>query len=137
MDVDFPLEFLVPGVPVSFQAARAASKARWKERVRTASTTALPEGHFATSERIAVTLFYFPADPMQGDVDNIAKLVLDALGSHVYFDDAQVERLVVQKFEPTNIFAFAEPSAVLEQALMGMKPVLYVRVSDDPFEDLR
>jgi len=83
-----------------------------------------------------VTLFYFPAEPRQGDVDNIVKLVLDALCKHVYIDDAQVERVVVQKFEPGNVFPFSSPSSGLEMALRRAKPVLYVRLSNDPFEDL-
>lgn len=85
---------------------------------------------------MAVTLFYFPADRMLGDIDNIAKPVLDAMCRHVYMDDVQIERLVVQKFEPGNIFAFERPSEALTRAAAGAKPVLYVRVSDNPFEEL-
>jgi len=73
---------------------------------------------------------------MQGDVDNIIKLVLDALGRHIYIDDAQVERILVQKFEPGKVFPFSSPSATLEEALSRPKPVLYIRLSNDPFEDL-
>ena len=83
-----------------------------------------------------MTLFYFPAEPRQGDVDNIVKLVLDALSKHIYIDDSQVERVLVQKFEPRNIFPFSSPSSGLEMALSRTKPVLYVRLSNDPFEDL-
>lgn len=83
-----------------------------------------------------MTLYYFPAAPMQGDVDNIIKLVLDALSGHIYGDDSQVERIVVQKFEPGNLFAFTAPSGSLQDAVGGPKPVLYVRLSDDPFEEL-
>ena len=83
-----------------------------------------------------MTLFYFPAKPGQGDIDNIVKLVLDALCKHIYIDDAQVERVLVQKFEPGSVFPFRSPSSVLEMALSRIKPVLYVRLSNDPFEDL-
>lgn len=74
---------------------------------------------------------------MAGDVDNIVKLVLDALSAHIYLDDAQVERVVVQKFEPGNVFSFSNPSTAVVDAITGPKPVLYVRVSGDPFEELR
>jgi endodeoxyribonuclease RusA/REase_AHJR-like protein len=47
---------------------------------------------------------------MPGDVDNIVKPILDVLGRHIYVDDAQVERVVVEKFEPKNVFAFRAPS---------------------------
>jgi hypothetical protein len=136
LEPGFPIEFLVEGTPVSHQAARPEARTEWKERVRAASSVDLPEGHWATQERIATTLYYFPARRMQGDIDNIVKLVLDALGGHIYVDDSQVERIVVQKFEPGNVFSFTAPSAMLEEAMKRPKPVLYVRVSTDPFEEL-
>jgi uncharacterized protein YutE (UPF0331/DUF86 family) len=46
---------------------------------------------------------------MKGDADNIVKLIVDALSQHIYIDDPQVERVVVQKFEPDNVFEFASP----------------------------
>ena len=73
---------------------------------------------------------------MQGDVDNIVKLVLDALAGHIYRDDSQVERIVVQKFEPSKVFEFSSPSDTLSEALTHDGPVPYVRLSADPFEEL-
>ena len=73
---------------------------------------------------------------MIGDIDNIAKLVLDACCKLIYIDDCQIERLVVQKFEPDRLFSFSKPSNALSQALDGEKPLLYVKISDDPSEDL-
>lgn len=137
MEIAFPIEFIVLGTPVSLQAKLPKAKLEWKERVKVASIAALPKPHFASDRRIAATLFYFPDAPVQGDIDNIVKLILDALGRHIYIDDSQVERLVVQKFEPGNVFEFKAPTATLEQALNGPKPALYIRLSDDPFENLR
>ena len=136
MEVHFPIEFLVEGTPVSFQRGRAEARNEWKERVKAASSTVLPHGYHASEGRISVTLFYFPDAPMQGDVDNIIKLVLDALCQHIYVDDSQVDRIVVQRFEPGSVFGFGSPSAMLEEALKRQGPVLYVRLSDNPFEDL-
>jgi phenylpyruvate tautomerase PptA (4-oxalocrotonate tautomerase family) len=136
VEVHFPLEFIVEGTPVSLQAARPESIAAWKERIVSASRIVLPESHFASSDTLAITLFYFPAGPMQGDIDNIIKPILDALSRHVYLDDHQIHRVVVQKFEPGNIFQFSEPTATLTEALNRKPPALYVRLSDEPFEDL-
>lgn len=136
MDLEFPIEFVVQGTPVSFQSKRPRAKTEWKNRVRAASSVVLPEGHWASGGRIAVTLLYFPDEPMQGDLDNVVKLVLDALSRHIYVDDSQVERIVVQKFEVGSVFGFGSPSTTLEDALTRRRPVLYVRLSDDPFEDL-
>ena len=136
MELEFPIEFIVVGAPISFQARRAESRNEWKARVKAASSTVQPEGYRASEARMAVTLFYFPDGPMQGDVDNIVKLVLDAMCTHIYVDDSQVERILVQKFEPGNVFGFSSPSARLKEALNRQEPVLYVRLSDEPFEDL-
>lgn len=137
MEISFPIEFLVHGTPVSFQAKNADARDAWKNRVKAASLDVIPQPHFASDQRIAVTLFYLPDEPMEGDIDNIIKLVLDALSAHIYLDDAQLERVVVQKFEPGNVFSFSNPSTAVVDAIAGPKPVLYVRVSEDPFEELR
>jgi crossover junction endodeoxyribonuclease RusA len=56
MQIDFPIEFLVQGTPVSSQAKRAESRNEWKQRVKSASNTAIPNRHFASGESMAVTL---------------------------------------------------------------------------------
>ena len=136
MEIEFPIEFLVKGTPVSLQAKGAKSRKEWKERVKSASSGVIPSPHFASNERMAVTLYYLPREPMQGDLDNIVKPVLDALSRHIYLDDGQVERIVVQRFEPQNAFEFSKPTARLAEALSGHGPILYVRVSANPFEGL-
>ena len=90
MELSFPIEFLVHGTPVSLQAKRAASREEWKGRVKAASSTVIPDHHYASEERVAVTLFYLPSEAMQGDIDNIVKPILDSLCKHIYMDDAQV-----------------------------------------------
>ena len=64
------------------------------------------------------------------------KFTLDALWPDIYLDDSQIERVVAQKFEPGNVFSFSNPSETLVKAITGAKPVLYVRLSDKPFEEL-
>ena|SRR5215204_993386 len=138
-EIRFPIEFVVAGTAISVQnkgTRRRKTMRDWQTRIREASRTALPEAHFLTESPIAVTLYYFPSAPMQGDIDNIVKPILDALDRHIYFSDHQVERVLVQKFEPENMFVFSSPSHVLRNALIGSKPNLYVRLSDKPFENL-
>lgn len=136
MEPDFPFEFIVPGTPVSFQRDNTRAKSEWKELVRASSSEKLPEMHFATDQRLAITLYYYPEDQMTGDIDNIVKLTLDAMCQHVYLDDEQVERVVVQKFERDRVFSFQDPSPTLAACMLGAKPALYIRVSTDPHEDL-
>ena len=136
LEPDFPFEFLVEGTPVSLQARGTAAKEEWKRRIKEASGHALPEGHFTTDKRIAITLYYFPDEEMQGDLDNIVKPILDALERHIYRNDSQVDRIVVQRFEPDSVFEFRSPSNTLSEALDKIGPILYVRLSTNPFEDL-
>jgi crossover junction endodeoxyribonuclease RusA len=130
VEIAFPLEFLVAGTPVSMQAKRRAAVDAWKRRIREASGAALPEGHFAAEDPLAITLLYFPERAMTGDIDNIVKPVLDALSRHAFLDDSQVERLVVQKFEPHRALSFAAPSPVLAAALQADRPILYVSLTN-------
>jgi crossover junction endodeoxyribonuclease RusA len=136
VEIQFPLEFVVEGTAVSLQAKRRESIDRWKSRIVEASRPVLPEGHFATEAQLAITLFYFPGAEMEGDLDNIVKPILDALSRHIYVDDRQIERILVQKFEPETVFEFGSPTIGLQDALNRPKPVLYIRLSDDPFEEL-
>lgn len=68
---------------------------------------------------------------MTGDIDNIVKPIMDALIRVAYMDDKDVERVVVQKFEPQLDWSFADPSDQLAAALDTAAPVVYVRVDDD------
>jgi Holliday junction resolvase RusA-like endonuclease len=110
LEPDFPFEFVVSGTPVSLGSS-SRSRMLWKQEIQNASKASLPQGHWLTKERIAVTLFYFPAENMQGDIDNIVKPILDSLNNHIYVDDHQVERVVVQKFEPDNFLPSMDPAS--------------------------
>lgn len=73
---------------------------------------------------------------MAGDIDNIVKPILDALAQLIYVNDQQVDRVVVQRFDPGKVYEFANPSDRLREAMEAEKPLTYIRVTDDPFEDL-
>jgi dsRNA-specific ribonuclease len=77
-------------------------------------------------EALAVTIYYFPTAPMEGDVDNIVKPILDAMIGTVYLDDRSIERVVSQKFEPEVEWSFDEPTEQLSAALD-----VYIRIDND------
>lgn len=133
VEIAFPIEFVVDGVPASLQAG-ARSRQAWMARVRQASLSALPEGHFATADPLAVTLLLFPDLPGGSDLDNMVKPILDALNRHVYIDDRQVERIWAQRFPPRLRFTFDRPSRLLAETKAGPKPALYVRITDQVLE---
>lgn len=132
VEIAFPIEFVVDGVPASLQAG-ARSRQAWMARVRQASLSALPEGHFASAVPLAVTLFVFSELAGGPDLDNLIKPVLDALNRHIYLDDGQVERILVQRFKPGLRYRF-DRSPLLTIASVGPRPTLYIRVSDDVLE---
>lgn len=80
---------------------------------------------------LALTIYYFPDAPLEGDLDNIIKPIQDALINVVFLDDNQVERIVAQKFEPQEDWDIGEPSLQLAKVLDVKPPVIYVRVDDD------
>lgn len=132
IEIEFPIEFLVRGTPASAQTKLATTRDRWKQNVRQASLSALPEGHFTTEAAIAVTLFYFPLGDMQGDLDNIVKPVLDALCRHIYLDDSQVERIWVERFGMRSVRRPAGTGeSILSRVTDSDRPVMYVRLSVD------
>ena len=69
---------------------------------------------------------------MQADIDKCAKPILDAMTQYIYLDDKQVDRLVVQKFEPERPLEIPrDPSEGLAIALAAGGPVVYVKVGMD------
>lgn len=117
----------VAGVPPSL-AASTRTQDRWKERIQFTTRPLLPEGHFLSSDPIKVTVFYFPDAPMEGDLDNILKPILDSWNRLIYLDDQQVDHIVVRKFEPDRIDELASLSPEIEGALLGERPGVYLRV---------
>jgi crossover junction endodeoxyribonuclease RusA len=134
---DLPLEFTVVGTPVSVQSSNARAKQEWQDTVRAASRAAVDGGSWAfDSSRLSVTIFYFPQEPMPGDLDNIVKLILDALQPNIYLDDSLIDRLVVQRFDPAGSHTFASPSDTLLTAMATQDPVLYIKLMEVSFEDV-
>ena len=131
-DALYPLEFFIEGVPVSQGGTK--SKGPWKTAVASAARrrqlqTVQPP--LLDVGALAVTIYYFPAGPMEGDIDNIIKPIVDALVGTVYLDDDVIERVVSQKFEPQVDWGFGAPCDQLAAAFDRKPPVVYVRVDDD------
>ena len=123
---------------MSQQAKIRANIEEWKDRVRDACAPTLPKPHFATLAAVGIVLYYLPADEMKGDLDNVIKPILDALKQFVFVDDQQVERVLIQKFEPERTPILADAvSVTLKQAWNAERPLLFIRVSDSIEEEPR
>ena len=128
VEIEFPLEFVVPGTPVSLQAKRPETRQAWQARVKAASDRVLPEGHYASGARLAVTLFYFPHGVMQGDIDNIVKPILDALIEIAYNADKQVYRVVSERVRNERSALGVKPGSLLLKAIDLCKEFIHVQV---------
>ncbi|MGX7705508.1 RusA family crossover junction endodeoxyribonuclease [Methylobacterium sp. Gmos1] len=130
--VPFPLEFVILATPRSLQSSNTAREA-WKSKVGDAARSRIARSReftFLDRRPLSVTIFYFPPAPMQGDVDNIVKPILDGLRNIAYPDDQVIERVVVQKFEPGVFAEFGSLTHALQEAVAADPPVLYVIVND-------
>ena len=128
---ELPFEFNVPGIPVSLQGS-SASRDAWKNKIRQAARAVLPEGAWALDVHLEVTIFFLSGDAMTGDLDNRIKPILDALTGPLYLDDKLVDRLVVQRFAPSETCQIVSPSPILISAIWAGEPIVYIRVEDDP-----
>ena len=130
----FPIEFMIQATPRSHQSPNSKAKEAWKAVVRAAAERRIAENREFTlldHRPLSATIYYFLPAPMQGDVDNIVKLILDGMLLVVYPDDRVIERVVVQKFEPDVLVEFRTFTPLLERAAAAEPPVIYVRVDDD------
>ncbi|WP_444461076.1 RusA family crossover junction endodeoxyribonuclease [Rhodobacter capsulatus] len=134
---ELPIEFLVVGTPVSLQSSNTRARDGWKALVLSAAEQEVGGDSWAfDTHRLSVTMFYFPQAEMQGDVDNIAKLTIDALVPRVYLDDSLVDRVLVQRFYPEFPATFDSPSETLLKALASKEPVLFIKIDEVQLEEV-
>jgi len=134
ISLPFPIEFVIRDTPRSHQSSNAKGKELWKQKVGEHATThvkTLRDFFFIDHRPLAATIFYFPPTEMDGDLDNIVKLIVDGMVTVVYPDDRLLERIVVQKFEPGVESVFRSLTPTLQQVLETDPPVIYIRIDDD------
>ena len=127
------IEFLVVGTPVSLQSSNTKARVGWKALALSATEEEVDGGSWAFDEqRLSVTMFYFPQAEMQGDVDNIVKLTIDALVPRIYLNDSLVDRVLVQRFYPEDSATFESPSEKLLEAFARKEPILFIKIDEVP-----
>lgn len=92
-------EIIVEGTPRSLQGSRRGLT-DWMAHVRAAAERAYPE----REERLdfvdvsaRILHFCFDWGDTDGDLDNIAKPILDALAGILFFNDSQIKELVLRR----------------------------------------
>jgi len=133
VSIPFPLEIVIEATPVSAQSS-SSSRDAWKLLVAEGTRQRLrqlTEWYWLEKQPLSVTIFYFPDAPMEGDIDNIVKPILDAMKTIVYHDDDVVERVLVQRFEPGLAWSFGALAENLAVAMDRAPPVVYIRIDGD------
>ena len=119
------VEFLIEGPPVSQQARRRQRVKDYTEEVRARALLAYAGREpYLGMARVEITFFY---DTRAGDVDNIAKPILDGLKGVVLADDGQVMDIVVSK-RPITAFRFVDLAPNLPALLAAGREFVRVRV---------
>lgn len=131
-----PLEFVVDGDAVSQQSRRSGLRREWRERVRYAAERAMPEDAEAVAGTIMVSIAYF-YDAVDIDVDNLPKLILDALKGLVFADDAHVADLLCLKRRVAPDTAVETESELLEDSVNEGRAFTYVRVEEANLLEVR
>lgn len=101
------VRFTIRGEPKSKQRPRVTARGTYtpaetreaEQRVRQAWTETNTEPY---AYQVIVSIDFFNGNKRRRDLDNMAKLVLDALNKHAYEDDYQVVALNLQKFFTTR-----------------------------------
>ena len=120
--------FAVIGLPVSQQAS-PKSKRQYQTTVAKAVSNSVVSS-VQTDERIKIEVDWF-SEGFQNkpDVDNIIKLIQDALKGIAFADDNQVESIEARKHDTTSIIRFMrEPLCLVEPLMNGHKEYVFVRV---------
>lgn len=133
----FPIEFVVTGEAVSMQNKGGRGLQAWKALFTQACEQKRPQNAFLSEKPLSVLIFHFPDGEMKPDIDNIIKPILDAMIGVIYRDDSIVERVTAQKFETGRLAKWSNPSTTLFGAISGQKPLTYVKVSEEPHEDIQ
>lgn len=133
----YPFEVIVSGTPLSLQAKSRVNLMAWKDEVRARALERRLELHdqaFLDEVPIAATILYFAAAPVDGDIDNIVKPILDALNAVAYLDDGQIECVKVQKLVRGEDWNVEVSSATLAEAVersQAATPAVYIRIDAD------
>jgi Holliday junction resolvase RusA-like endonuclease len=131
---EIDIKFAVEGTPVSLKA-RNPSRHNWQEKVRAAALRVLPDDWELCDTELSMTIYDFPTDLPQGDVDNIIKRIQDALNEVVYVDDKLIRRVVAHRFLPEEYEDSTDLPDLISEAILNDPPFVFLAIKSDPFSE--
>jgi Holliday junction resolvase RusA-like endonuclease len=122
-------DFTVAGVP---RVPKAHSKEAWKAQVAHAARDAWGVAAPVAAGDISIAIIYFYRTATNIDVDNIAKVIIDALKGIVLADDSIVTQAILRKTDQAETAEIDASTGVLERHFGVTKDFVYVVVADGP-----
>jgi Holliday junction resolvase RusA-like endonuclease len=125
-------DFVVRGIPRTRQRRRKHVGDDWKETVRTAARQHWPGDRAPYAAELQVLVIYYYRNHTTIDVDNISKLILDAIKGILIEDDLLISQLTVRKTDLTKIIEIQNPPDKLVPLLGGSSNFVYVCLGGPP-----
>ncbi|MDQ3934329.1 MAG: RusA family crossover junction endodeoxyribonuclease [Actinomycetota bacterium] len=130
-----PIEFVVPGTPISGQSPGPTLE-DWKGRIRRAAREVAP-GPLPTRDDVSLTITYlYEEHPTTADLDNLVKAIQDALAGILFDNDSQVCDLRCRRRDIYGAYVVADVSPTLVQAIQAGAECVYIRVEDPPSSEV-
>ena len=129
-----PFEFIVPGPPVSRQARRRELRDEWMQEVRNAAASDWGSEPAFAKDVMVTILYIFEGSRL--DVDNVPKLILDALVGLAYTDDRLVTDLVCRARQANGNLMLDDATDLLRSALRDSGEFLYIYIENSPVQEV-
>jgi hypothetical protein len=126
-----PWDFVIFGVPISSQAKSSVTRNRWKEKVRFAAQEAWPAGDPPLEYKIQIDITFYH-DSTRLDVDNILKLIQDALIGIVYTDDKLLTDTHGHLRDINEAYRVRGMTPALAQGFVSDRPFVHIRIKMPP-----
>ncbi|MEH2463434.1 hypothetical protein [Nostoc sp.] len=123
-----PFEFLIPRRPVSLQTKKRENLQAWKNFVRLEAQKVWKDNSPIKEGDLQLTLVYL-CDDFPADIDNIIKLIQDALVDLV-FDDSLVSNVDSHRRFMSDPIEIKSLPSLLQRAVITGKECVYVKVSE-------
>lgn len=101
------ISFCITGRPKSSQSSR---RDKYQAKIRDKAIEVLGEDYIIPDARFYVRIIWSHSIPVQGDIDNIIKPILDSMNGVVFTDDRDVIRVMSQRVDIRGGYTLSLPT---------------------------